>query len=468
MSTEFDDFCESDDDGELIVDATKKELPTIFRVCVSEKMSKDEFMHQLRAVNATRMALLDRFKATPRPLSDADRDELLVVMTTVSNDARSCEKLATDLALEHGVAMSVEVGASVELARLEVEFGVVPKGDRDGIVQGFASVVQRLSGAARVFNRYGDKVSLERSLQLLSIAYRRTACHDDEIRTLDALVELERSDKRVVALCEAYGRAIEQIFRVGNFETDDPADLQSDHVKSQNDDLMKLNYQFWLEYVWLKDQESFDYEAWVRQYKLPIFKMLIYVSTMLGHALTAGFDAKNVDDAEQASLEACRVAELLGDGELQCLALARRVEYRWTKLTDAEKRAALEELRAAAARWQPKATDLADTLKTLEDQYKRQSTCANCGASDAVQTCGQCRVVRYCNRDCQKEAWPVHKPLCQRFIEAASKSAHDGDDATARTDALKSLAALQTRMAAPAAPALQEEYDSDEDRDDKE
>jgi hypothetical protein len=431
-------------------------------------MSKDEFVRQLHAVNTARMALLDRFKATARPLSDADREALLVAMTTVSNDARACETLASELALEHGVALSVEVGSSIELARLDVEFGVVPKGDTEAIVQGFASVVQRLSGAARVFNRFGDRVSLERSLQLLSIAYRRTGCHDDEIRTLDALVELERADKRVVALCDAYGRAIEQIFRVGNFETDDPADLQSEHVKSQNDDLMKLNYQFWLEYVWLKDQDAFDYDAWVRQYKLPIFKMLIYVSTMLGHALTAGFDAKNVDDAEQASLEACRVAELLGDGELQCLALARRVEYRWTKLNDAEKRAALDELRDARARWQPKATDLADTLATLEEQYKRQSTCANCGALDAVQTCGQCRVVRYCGRECQKTAWPVHKPLCQRFIEAASKSAHDADDATARTDALKALAALQTRLAPTAAPAPDPpEHDSDEDRDDK-
>jgi hypothetical protein len=417
------------------------------------------------------MSLLERFKVPPTTPRDAEQDsQLLVAMTSISDEARACESIASSLALEHGVAMSIEIGASVDLAKLDVQFGVVPKGDTDAIVHGFANVVQRLSAAARVFNRFGDKVSLERSLQLLSIAYRRTGCHDDEIRTLDALVELDRADKRVVALCDAYGRAIEQIFRVGNFETDDPDELQSDHVKSQNDDLMKLNYQFWLEYVWLKDQDGFDFDAWVRHYRLPVFKMLIYVSTMLGHALTAGFNAKNIDDAEQASIEACRVAELLGDGELQCLALARRTEYRWTKLNDAEKRAALDEMRAAQQRWQPKATDLADTLQSLSDQYKRQSTCANCNTPDAVQTCGQCRVVRYCSRECQKEAWPVHKPLCQRFIEAASKSAHDRDDAASRTEALKALAALQTKLMAPivAPPQEPNHDDPDDDRDDKE
>jgi hypothetical protein len=405
-------------------------------------LSKADFAKELQECHASSNAVLHAFTHAQRPIDSAQSDAFLARLREQRARSAAAEASALALQLEHGVALCGLMCAALQLAELELRFGVVPLGDADAIVSGYADVVKRLSEAARVFNSYGDRASLQRALHLLSIAYRRTLCHDVEIRVLDALVELERTDARVVALCDAYGRAIDVIFKVGDFETDDPSDVESGHIKQQNDDLMKLNYQFWLEYVWLKDQERFDFAAWVRQFRLPVFKMLIYISTMLGHALTAGFDAKNVVDADTASLEAMRVADLLDDGELRCVALARRTENRWPQYTDAEKRAALADLRAAIDKWKPQSPDLASTLQTLQTQYERLSTCATCSKPHAHQLCGRCRVVRYCGKECQVAAWPKHKKLCQHFVEAAQKAGENKNDPQARLDALKALSAI--------------------------
>lgn len=416
-------------------------------------MSKEAFVAELARCNAERQALLQAVRDAARPVSDTVKSELLPRLTTASLSAQAAARTAAELQLEHGVALCGEISASLDLAALELRFGAIPRvgpegddGAAEAIVHGFADVVKRLTVAGRTFNAFADKASLERVLRMLAVVYRRTLCHDDEIRTLDALVELERTPERVVALCDAYGRAIDVIFRVGTFDSDDPSDGEvGGHVKEQNDDLMKLNYQFWLEYVWLKDldeADGFDFGAWLRRFRLPVFKMLIYVSTMLGHAITAGMDERNVADAEAAGVEAMRVADLLDDAELRCIALARRTENAWPKYNDRQKQAALADMRAALERYKPQSADLASTLDTLAAQYERQSTCAKCSKPHAHQMCGRCRVVRYCGRDCQAAAWAAHKPLCQHFVDAAAKSADSAQDPAARLNALKALSAI--------------------------
>ncbi|ETW07769.1 hypothetical protein H310_02207 [Aphanomyces invadans] len=39
-------------------------------------------------------------------------------------------------------------------------------------------------------------------------------------------------------------------------------------------------------------------------------------------------------------------------------------------------------------------------------------SCHHCCAEDARCRCGQCKAVYFCNRDCQIQAWPTHRPEC--------------------------------------------------------
>lgn len=51
-------------------------------------------------------------------------------------------------------------------------------------------------------------------------------------------------------------------------------------------------------------------------------------------------------------------------------------------------------------------------LTTPKDMLK---ACVHCGnAREVVKTlvCGQCGKARYCNRECQKSHWPIHKKEC--------------------------------------------------------
>jgi hypothetical protein len=82
--------------------------------------------------------------------------------------------------------------------------------------------------------------------------------HEDEVRVLEAAVELGRSVPKVCALMSAYHRASEEIFRIAKFNVDPSVEQDNPQLKEQNDSLLKLNYQYWLEYSWLKEQDNFD------------------------------------------------------------------------------------------------------------------------------------------------------------------------------------------------------------------
>jgi hypothetical protein len=42
-----------------------------------------------------------------------------------------------------------------------------------------------------------------------------------------------------------------------------------------------------------------------------------------------------------------------------------------------------------------------------------EGACGHCGEDGAVECCGRCRIVCYCNATCQKASWKVHKITCK-------------------------------------------------------
>ncbi|KAM6496240.1 hypothetical protein JOM56_008946 [Amanita muscaria] len=47
------------------------------------------------------------------------------------------------------------------------------------------------------------------------------------------------------------------------------------------------------------------------------------------------------------------------------------------------------------------------------------NTCAKCNlgpedwTSEKLKLCSKCRTVYYCNKECQNNHWPIHKPMCK-------------------------------------------------------
>jgi hypothetical protein len=42
------------------------------------------------------------------------------------------------------------------------------------------------------------------------------------------------------------------------------------------------------------------------------------------------------------------------------------------------------------------------------------SICRNCGAArEKMLWCSQCKIVKYCSKECQKLNWPIHKSGCR-------------------------------------------------------
>lgn len=48
-----------------------------------------------------------------------------------------------------------------------------------------------------------------------------------------------------------------------------------------------------------------------------------------------------------------------------------------------------------------------------EKTQKQKIQCAQCDSTDAQLRCGRCRLVYYCNRECQLENWAAHKIHCK-------------------------------------------------------
>jgi len=63
-------------------------------------------------------------------------------------------------------------------------------------------------------------------------------------------------------------------------------------------------------------------------------------------------------------------------------------------------------------------------LKFAEVLRNGSNKCDSCGKehSTNLKKCSRCKIVVYCNRDCQRRHWPQHKGICDGFYEAIVKT----------------------------------------------
>lgn len=71
--------------------------------------------------------------------------------------------------------------------------------------------------------------------------------------------------------------------------------------------------------------------------------------------------------------------------------------------------------------------------------------CATCGEEKVSKKCSQCKSVQYCDRDCQKYHWFVHKKYCKKVTTSES---HTTEKEKSKEDGSKEItAALKSEMA---------------------
>ena len=74
-----------------------------------------------------------------------------------------------------------------------------------------------------------------------------------------------------------------------------------------------------------------------------------------------------------------------------------------------------------------------ENVRTLDRQPEKLKVCANCNATappgGKLRACAGCNAVRYCSRECQKEAWKYHKKHCAFHAARAAEAASEDDEA---------------------------------------
>jgi hypothetical protein len=64
-----------------------------------------------------------------------------------------------------------------------------------------------------------------------------------------------------------------------------------------------------------------------------------------------------------------------------------------------------------------------DITTSTEERSSNGRCCGTCGKlakdcpSGKLMTCSACKVSKYCSRECQEEAWEMHKPRCKLIRE---------------------------------------------------
>jgi len=54
-------------------------------------------------------------------------------------------------------------------------------------------------------------------------------------------------------------------------------------------------------------------------------------------------------------------------------------------------------------------TFMEEVVNTGKDPIKSNRLCANCGSPNNLKNCSQCKISKYCSRECQKQHWSVQK-----------------------------------------------------------
>lgn len=55
--------------------------------------------------------------------------------------------------------------------------------------------------------------------------------------------------------------------------------------------------------------------------------------------------------------------------------------------------------------------------------FTDDDSCATCGEEKVPRKCANCKAVQYCDRECQKLHWPIHKKECDSLAEMMRKAA---------------------------------------------
>ncbi|KAF7324184.1 MYND-type domain-containing protein [Mycena kentingensis (nom. inval.)] len=81
-----------------------------------------------------------------------------------------------------------------------------------------------------------------------------------------------------------------------------------------------------------------------------------------------------------------------------------------------------------------RAKDIKFTPASKGDSYDKMSNCWQCLKSPIgkkpFMVCAACKEVSFCSKECQKTAWPKHKPICQHRKEAVAAMADTPSSAT--------------------------------------
>ena len=48
--------------------------------------------------------------------------------------------------------------------------------------------------------------------------------------------------------------------------------------------------------------------------------------------------------------------------------------------------------------------------------------CSTCGEEKATKKCSKCKSVQYCDKECQKLHWFMHKKVCAKWAELIQKN----------------------------------------------
>jgi hypothetical protein len=62
-------------------------------------------------------------------------------------------------------------------------------------------------------------------------------------------------------------------------------------------------------------------------------------------------------------------------------------------------------------------------ISSSADRYCVRVACMACGATHKLKTCSRCKVARFCNYNCVRTAWAMHKPHCNRWAAERMKQA---------------------------------------------
>lgn len=66
------------------------------------------------------------------------------------------------------------------------------------------------------------------------------------------------------------------------------------------------------------------------------------------------------------------------------------------------------------------------TTASSASQVSSMKTCASCKKpSDNLSTCGHCNIILYCNKECQRVDWRIHKIICKIFAQSPRPTASE-------------------------------------------